>query len=292
MKRIALLLSLLLPLAACQQTTTPAASGDTATATTASAADATPSAAAEAAAAAANSGAMPADAPAEAGSSATAGADAAVDAVAQASNQGNGLVPGTDYVEIKGGQPYAPLNGKIEVVEVFNFICPACARFEPLLSAWKRKLPADVRLTYVPADFNAQWQVYARAYMVAESMGLEDKTHEAVFNAIHLAHTLPSETDPADEAKVAAFYAKYGADQKQFLDAMHSFAVTAKLARAKQFLLASGVEGTPTVIVDGKYRVTGKNDEDVLRITNQLIAQERAANAGAGNAAASGAAGR
>jgi thiol:disulfide interchange protein DsbA len=73
---------------------------------------------------------------------------------------------------------------------------------------------------------------------------------------------------------------------------MHSFAVTAKLARAKQFLLASGVEGTPTVIVDGKYRVTGKNDEDVLRITNQLIAQERAANAGAANAAASGAAGR
>jgi thiol:disulfide interchange protein DsbA len=52
------------------------------------------------------------------------------------------------------------------------------------------------------------------------------------------------------------------------------------------------VEGTPTVIVDGKYRVTGKNDEDVLRITNQLIAQERAANAGAANAAASGAAGR
>jgi thiol:disulfide interchange protein DsbA len=271
MKRIALLLSLLLPLAACQQTTTPATSSDAATAT--SPADATPSAAAEAAAAAANSGAMPADAPAEASSSATAGADAAVDAVAQASSHGTGLVPGTDYVEIKGGQPYAPLNGKIEVVEVFNFICPACARFEPLLSAWKRKLPADVRLTYVPADFNAQWQVYARAYMVAESMGLEDKTHEAVFNAIHLAHTLPSETDPADEAKVAAFYAKYGADQKQFL-------------------LASGVEGTPTVIVDGKYRVTGKNDEDVLRITNQLIAQERAANAGAANAAASGAAGR
>ncbi|WP_207780935.1 thiol:disulfide interchange protein DsbA/DsbL, partial [Cognatiluteimonas telluris] len=247
-------------------------------------ADGTPSAAAEAAAAAANSGAMPAPTDAAPADPSTAGADAAVEAVAQASSNAGGLVPGTDYVEIKGGQPYAPLNGKIEVVEVFNFICPACARFEPLLSAWKRKLPADVRLTYLPADFNAQWQPYARAYLVAEGMGLDERTHEAVFNAIHLAHTLPGEADPVDEGKIAAFYGQHGADPKQFLDAMHSFAVTAKLARAKQFLLASGVEGTPTIIVDGKYRVTGKGDEDVLRITNQLIAQERAANAAPGAA--------
>lgn len=292
MKRIALLLSLLLPLAACQQSAAPTASTSADGAATTAPADSAPSAAAEAAAAAANSGAMPADATPAAASTpdagANAGADAAVAAVAQASSTG-GLVAGTDYVEIKGGQPYAPLNGKIEVVEVFNFICPACARFEPLLSAWKRKLPADVRLTYVPADFNAQWQPYARAYLVAESMGLDDRTHEAVFNAIHLAHTLPGEADKTDEGKIAAFYAKYGADPKQFLDAMHSFAVTAKLNRAKQFMLASGVEGTPTVIVDGRYRVTGKSDEDVLRITNQLIAQERVA---AGGTTASGAAGR
>jgi thiol:disulfide interchange protein DsbA len=266
------LLSLLLLLAACNQPAqTPAASAP-ATATTPSA-DAI--AAANSAAAAANAPATPADAPAE-GPAANPAADAAVASAASSSAEGT-AVAGTDYVVIQGGQPYAPLDGKIEVVEVFNFICPACARFEPLLSAWKKTLPADVRLTYVPADFNAQWHPYAQAYLAAEQLGLDDRTHTVVFSAIHLTHALPSETDPPDEGKIAAFYAGYGVSAKQFLDAMHSFAVDAKLKRAKQFMMASGVEGTPTMIVDGKYRITGKSDEDVLRIANQLIAQERAA---------------
>jgi protein dithiol oxidoreductase (disulfide-forming) len=283
MKRLVLLLSLVLPLAACQKPSAPDAS---ASAPANAAATSTPSAAAEAAAAAANSGA-PAAASSVAGAAPAAAAPAAPGSAGFDATTGTAgaLVPGTDYVEIQGGQPFQPLNGKTEVVEVFNFICPACARFEPLFAAWARKLPANVRMTYVPADFNAQWRPYAQAYVVAAAMGLDAKSHEAVFNAIHVAHALPGETDPPDDAKIAAFYAKYGADPKQFLDAMHSFSTTAKLKRNQQFLLASGVEGTPTIIINGKYRVTGKSDDDVLRITDQLLARERAT-AGASGAAA------
>src|SRR5690606_2214510 len=88
-------------------------------------------------------------------------------------------VPGVGYDLIKGGQPYEPLNGKIEVVEVFNYICPACARFEPMFSAWKARAPADVRVTYVAADFNEQWSPYARAFFVADSLGLVNRSHTA-----------------------------------------------------------------------------------------------------------------
>lgn len=275
MTRKALLLFLLLPLAACNKT----APAPDATTPAPASSSTTPSADAIAAAASAAASANAPATPAPATSAANPAAAAAVASVADAASKGN-AVAGTDYVVIQGGQPYDPLNGKIEVVEVFNFICPACARFEPLLGAWKKTLPADVRLTYVPADFNAQWHIYAQAYFVADATGLDAKTHDAVFNAIHIEHSLPSESDPPDARKVAAFYAKYGADPKQFIDAMSSFTVDAKLKRAKQFMLASGVEGTPTMIVDGKYRVTGKGDEDTLRIVNQLIAQERAAAAG------------
>ena len=279
MKRTALLLSLLLPLAACNQNAP--ASSDASTPAPASSA---PSAAAEAAAASTAAGAAPA---ASAGTSAEVppaanpAADAAVAAVADSAAKGAALMPGTDYDQIQGGQPFEPLNGKVEVVEVFGYVCPACAGFEPLLSAWKKTLPPDVRLTYVPAAFAAEWIPYAHAFYVSDSQGLVDKTHAAIFNAIHIAKTLPGEGKKPDEAAIAAFYAKYGADPKQFLDAMHSFAVDAKLNHAKQFLLHSGVVGTPTIVVDGKYRVLGKSYEDILRITNQLIAQERAAGAGA-----------
>jgi len=273
MKRIALLLTLLLPLAACNQTPAPQASEP---ATAASTASATPSAAAEAAAAAANAAPAAASStmPAEAASTAAAAA-AAVPAAA--ASGGTPLVAGTDYEEIQNGQPFDPLNGKIEVVEVFGYVCPACFRFQPMVNAWEKSLPPDVRFTYVPAAFGPEWVPYAHAFYVSQSMGLVAKTHDAVFNAIHVAQTLPGEGKTPDEAAIAKFYGQYGADPKQFLDAMHSFAVDAKVNRAKQFMTRSGVQGTPTLIIDGKYRVLGKSYDDMLRIANQLIAQERAA---------------
>ena len=146
-----------------------------------------------------------------------------------------------------------------------------------MINAWEKSLPADVRFTYVPAAFGPEWVPYAHAFYVSQSMGLVAKTHDAVFNAIHVAQTLPGEGKTPDEAAIAKFYGQYGADPKQFLDAMHSFAVDAKVNRAKQFMTRSGVQGTPTLIIDGRYRVLGKSYDDMLRIANQLIAQERAA---------------
>jgi thiol:disulfide interchange protein DsbA len=187
------------------------------------------------------------------------------------------LRPGVDYAEIQGGQPYEPLAGKIEVVEVFGYVCPACAAFEPAFSAWKARQPADVRVTYVPAPYGPQWIPYARAYFVSESMGLVEKTHTALFHAIHIAGTLPGEGKQPDEAKVAAWFGQYGADPKRFLSEMHSFATEAKMKRGTQFMMRSQVGGTPTLIVDGKYRVLGSSYEAMLRNTDALIARERAA---------------
>lgn len=192
--------------------------------------------------------------------------------------QGPAPVAGTDYEEIPGGQPYQPLDGKIEVVEVFGYVCPACASFHPVVSAWEKKLPADVRFTYVPAPFGPEWIPYAKGFYVAESMGLVKRSHDALINAIHVQNTMPGEGDKPDEQKIADFYAGYGANAAEFLSAMNSFAVSSKINRGKQFMIRSGVEGTPTLVIDGKYRVTGRGGwEEKLRIADHLIAMERAA---------------
>ena len=247
------------------------ATGDSAAAATAPSAEAL---AAAASAAAAEGATVPADATAAVEHApipdpATVAADAEQAAAS--------LEAGVDYDLIKGGQPFEPLNGKIEVVEVFSYICPACARFEPTFSAWKARAPADVRVTYVAADFNPQWSPYARAHTVADSMGIVDASHTAMFHAIHLERSLPGEGQEPDEAKVAAFYAKYGADPKRFLSDMRSFSTEAKLKRARQFMIRAGVGGTPTLVVNGKYRVRGRSYEDMMRITDQLVQIERAA---------------
>ena len=264
-----LLLSALL-LVACSNQNAPAPADSAATAPASS----TPSAAAEAAAASAAAAAGASTAAADAAAPAS---DAAIAADAATPPPAiPGLVAGTDYAVIPGGQPFEPRNGKIEVVEVFGYVCPACARMQPLLSPWKKRLPADVRFTYVPAAFGREWVPYAHAFYAAEAMGLVDRTHDALFHAIHIEQSLPGEGKEPNEQAIAKFYGKYGVDPKVFADAMHSFTIDAKLARAKQFMVNSGVEGTPTLIVDGKYRVLGKSYEDQLRITEALIAQERA----------------
>jgi len=190
--------------------------------------------------------------------------------------QGPAPVAGTDYLEIPGGQPFQPAAGKIEVAEAFGYTCPHCARFEPLVAAWKAKLPADVNFVAVAAPFGGYWIPYAKAYYTAEGMGLVGKTHEAMFRAVHIERTLP--VQGVTDEQIGAFYAKYGADAKAFASTMSSFAVAGKLKRAEQFLVRSGVDGTPSIVVNGKYRVIGgKGFEDVLRITDHLIAKERAA---------------
>ena len=187
--------------------------------------------------------------------------------------QSSAPVAGTDYVEIPGGEPFAPVSGKIEVVEVFGYTCIHCANFEPLVSKWKAGLPADVSFVPVPAPFGGYWIPYAQAFHAAQAQGLVGRTHGAMFNALHEAQSLPITN--ATPVEIAGFYAGYGADASQFIADMASEATEAKLQHARDFLRRSGVEGTPTLIVAGKYRVLGDSFEELLDTASALVERER-----------------
>lgn len=207
-------------------------------------------------------------------------AEAAVQAAAEAAAKAPPPVEGTDFVTIANGQPFDTPPGRIEVVEFFGYVCPFCAAVQPQVSAMKAKLPPDVHFVYVPAAFGAMWDNYAKAFYAAEAMGLEDKTHDAMFRAIHIDKTLKGERGMDKPEEIAAFYANYGANPGQFLNSMQSFAVAAKMNRARQYMteaFANGDQmGTPAFVVAGKYRVKGKTVDDMFRIINQLIVAERA----------------
>ena len=256
--RHALLLLVLLPLAACKNDApAPVAAGDAAPAEQA----ATQAASAEDPQRAAQ-------------------AEAAVQAAAEAAAKAPPPVEGTDYVTIANGQPFDTAPGRIEVVEFFGYVCPFCAAVQPQVAAMKAKLPPDVHFVYVPAAFGAMWDNYAKAFYAAEAMGLLDKTHDAMFRAIHIDQTLKGERGMDTPEDIAGFYANYGANPGQFLNSMQSFAVATKMNRARQYMteaFANGDQmGTPAFVVAGKYRVKGKSVDDMFRIINQLIVAERA----------------
>jgi len=208
---------------------------------------------------------------------------AALLAPASAARAADAPVEGVHYAAIPGGRPLQAEPGKVEVVEVFAYSCGHCAAFDPLVSAWKKRLPGDVRFTMLPAVFHDQ-DNFPKAYFAAEAVGVIDRLHSQLFTAMHIERALRPNASADD---IVAYMAKHGADANQLKGTIDSFAVKAKVARTKQFIVRSGVDSTPTVIVNGKYRVRGRSLEDVLRITDQLVARERAAAAGAAQAGGS-----
>ncbi|MDR0184011.1 thiol:disulfide interchange protein DsbA/DsbL [Lysobacter arvi] len=182
-------------------------------------------------------------------------------------------VEGTDYEVIEGGAPFAPVKGKVEVVEVFGYTCIHCAHFQPKVSAWAKKNAKAVNFIPVAAPFGGSWQPYAKAYYAAQVLGVAEKTHDAMFLALHTDGALPLRNATAGE--IAPFYARYGVDPAAFQAAYDGADVAARVAKAEQFIRRSGVEGTPMLVINGRYRVTGHDADDVLRIADQLVARER-----------------
>ena len=184
---------------------------------------------------------------------------------------------GTHYFLISPAQPTIT-GDQIEVVEAFSFACGACARFDPYVQAWKEKMPADVRLVLMPAQFNESWTMFARAYYAGVALGLDQQAHQAVFDAVHLQRSVRTLED------VAAVYARFGRSAAEFIAVANSFAVNAKLAHAKTTLPRYQITGTPNLIVAGKYRITDKSaggHDKMFAVVDFLIAQERAAKAAA-----------
>jgi thiol:disulfide interchange protein DsbA len=184
------------------------------------------------------------------------------------------LVEGADYETIKGGQPFAPLAGKVEVAEVFSYACIHCAHFQPLVDEWKKTLPAHVRFTAVPAPLSQTWIPWARAYYTAQNLGVLARTHSAVFKALHETRDLPRNPSAGE---FATYYAGYGIKPDAFAGEYASARVDAQLKQSEQFVTRSEAFSTPMLIVNGKYRVLGRNFEDMLRIADALVARERAA---------------
>jgi thiol:disulfide interchange protein DsbA len=199
-------------------------------------------------------------------------------------------VEGTDYHVIDSGSKLTDTD-KIEVVEAFSYGCPACNAYHPTMNELVKEMPSDVVVAYLPASFMPQenWVTLQRAYYAAQSLGVAEKANDAMYEAVWSTHELSAENADGTGLKpkealptiedVAKVYAKFGADPKDFVAVANSFAVNTKMKRADDMMKAYGVEGTPTLIIDGKYRVDPLKLGDMkksIALTQWLVAREAA----------------
>lgn len=179
---------------------------------------------------------------------------------------------GLHYVEL--AEPVRERNpDQIEVVEIFWYGCHHCYDLEPALTAWEKQLPADVDFIRSPVVWNKVTELHARAFYTAQSLGVLDKVHEPLFTALNIDRQVLNSKD-----KLAEFFAQHGVEKARFLKTFDSFGVTSQVNQAKARMLSYKVEGTPELVVAGKYRVTGRGVEGQagkLEVADWLIARER-----------------
>ncbi len=158
------------------------------------------------------------------------------------------FVLGKDYESIVPAQPIDDRDGRVEVVELFWYGCPHCHRFEPYIERWVKRNKGRVHFVRLPAILRNGWALHARAYYAAEALGVVDKIHKPLFDAIHNQHRKLD-----DEDSLARFFASQGVDEQAFRRAFESFGVDSQVRRAKQMTRRYRAMGTPAVVVDGKY---------------------------------------
>ena len=183
---------------------------------------------------------------------------------------------GRNYQRIVPAQPTEAGKGKIEVVELFWYACPHCYRFQPYLARWLKNKPADVVYRRMPAIFSDRWALLGRAFCTAQALGIVDRIHQPLFDAIH------AEKRRMDsEEALMAFFAEQGVSNDDFRKTFHSFAVDAKVRRAREMSRRYQAQATPSVVINGKYILNPDNSDGnfntMIKIMDYLIDKERAA---------------
>jgi protein dithiol oxidoreductase (disulfide-forming) len=169
---------------------------------------------------------------------------------------------------------------KVEVVEVFSYACIHCKNFQTEVEAWLANVPEHVDFQRVPATFNDAWKALAQGFYAAEALGVTEQVHTAIFSAIH--DRGRNVADPALMAEV--FEAAAGVPAEKFLQTYNSFGVRGRVQQADARGRAYRLTGTPSVIVDGTYRVDARgagSNASMLEVVDYLVAQRHAAEAAA-----------
>lgn len=174
---------------------------------------------------------------------------------------------------------------KIEVVELFWYGCGHCHHMETLLNAWVKKLPADVTFKRVPGLPNQSWAPMAKTFYALETLGLLEKLHTPLFDAIHKQKSL----NPTDEKGAIDWVTKQsGLDKAKVEEAYNSFSTNANLKRAANLFRASGATGVPSLVINGQFitssTMAGNNDL-ALKTADYIITNIRADKAKAGTPA-------
>ena len=180
--------------------------------------------------------------------------------------------PEGKYDQIKPIQA-TETEGKVEVVDVFWFGCSHCFDFLSVMEDFEKNKPEYIEIRRMPAIFRKSWINHARAFYTAKVLGVGKTLHRPLFEAIH-----EQRRKLSSKAELMAFFESYGVDKEDFKNTFESFAVETQIRKSLKMQEAYGVRGTPSIIINGKYRTSGSlagSYRNVIKVIEALAAKEK-----------------
>ena len=179
---------------------------------------------------------------------------------------------GVHYVELPKQKSFVQTD-KVQVTEFFWYGCSHCFKFEPMVNAWQKTLPEDVVFTHTPAMWSKPMKLHARAYYTAVALGVLDKVHQPLFDAINI-----NGKRLASKAEIAEIFAQQGVSAEDFDQAFDAFGTISKVTQADQLARGYRISGVPTLVINGRYQVRAgmvKTFGEMIKVADYLIEKER-----------------
>lgn len=162
---------------------------------------------------------------------------------------------------------------KLEVVEVFSYLCPHCYNLQPILERWRRTLPEDVDFRRLPL-VTRRLAPFARAYFTAEALGVTERIHRPLFAAIHDSGIDMSRA----EYLRRLFVREGGVAEAAFTETVESFGVGSRVRQAEAQARLYRIAATPTLVVNGRYLAEAAmagTPEAMFLVVDYLLELER-----------------
>lgn len=156
---------------------------------------------------------------------------------------------------------------KIEVTEFFAYSCPSCNRMQPFVKNWLERKPEDVVLQREHIIFRPSSVPLARAYYIAEELKVLKEVHGKIFEAMHR----HKEDVRSEEALAQLFRSLAKVDSETFKEKYWAEETQERIKEGNRKASSWRISATPTLVVDGKYRVTTEGAKASYRRMFQIV---------------------
>ena len=201
------------------------------------------------------------------------------------------LVEGKDYTVLSKPLPQLQ-SGKIEVTEFVGYFCVHCYHLEPVMQKHSKKWASDTYLRPLHVVWQPEMIGLARVAAAVNSSNMKYQANLPIFRAFY--EEKINLADSATFKKWAAAQTSF--DGAKLIAAYDSFGNQAQAKQMADLTVEMNIEGTPTIIVGGKYMMRfssgdwnvsmNKVDEMIAKVRQERGMKAPAAKAAIGNTGA------